>query len=128
MTIYLWHLPVILILTGVSLLIPGGAPEPGSAAWWWLRPVLFVATLAAVFGLSFIVGRWEAPREVTGTPPTAVVAIAALLSFIPSFLVMEFFMDLSIALTGSVLLSVAILMLGRWGQRRHTLARGDSAT
>lgn len=116
MTIYLWHLPVILMLTGAGLLIPGGAPEPGSSAWWWSRPVLFVLVLAAVFGLSFLVGRWEAPREITSTPPGAVVGIAAILSFIPSFLVMELFMSLPIAITGSVLLSVSILMLGRWGQ------------
>ncbi|MEP6482154.1 MAG: acyltransferase [Rhodoglobus sp.] len=117
MTIYLWHLPLILIVTGVSLLIPGAAPEPASAAWWWSRPVLYVAVLLAVFGLSFLVGRWEAPREVTATPPASVVGIAALLSFIPSFLVMEFFMDFPIAVIGSVLLSISVLILGRWRQR-----------
>ena len=114
MTIYLWHLPVILLITGLTLLIPGAAPEPGSAAWWWSRPLLYVLVLAAVFGLSFLVGRWEAPREVTTTPPRSIVAVAAVLSFIPSFLVMQFFMDLWIAIIGSVLLSVAVLMLGRW--------------
>lgn len=117
MTIYLWHLPVILIVTGASLLIPGAAPTPGSDAWWWSRPVLYVLVLLAVFGLSFLVGRWEAPREVTPTPPGAVVGVAALVSFIPSFLVMEYFMDLWLAVIGSVLLSVAILMLGRWPVR-----------
>ncbi len=122
MTIYLWHLPVILIITGITLLIPGAAPEPGSVAWWWSRPLLYVLVLAAVFGLSFLVGRWEAPREVTATPPNAVVAVAAVLSFIPSFLVMQFFMDFWIAVTGSVLLSVAVLMLGRWGQRAPMLS------
>ena len=114
MTIYLWHLPIILILTGIGLLIPGLTPIPGSAEWWWTRPILYVVVLGAVFLLSFLVGRWEAPREVTATPPGRIVAIAALLSFIPSFLVMEFFMDLPIAIIGSVLLAVAVLMLGRW--------------
>jgi len=117
MTIYLWHLPVILVVTGLSLLIPGAAPEPATPAWWLSRPVLYVLVLAGVFGLSFLVGRWEAPREITPTPPTAVVAIAAVLSFIPSFLVMEFFMDLPLAIIGSVLLSAAVLMLGRWKTR-----------
>lgn len=116
MTIYLWHLPVILIITGITLLIPGAAPEPGSPTWWWTRPLLYLLVLAGVFGLSFLVGRWEAPREVTPTPPIAVVTIAAVLSFIPSFLVMQFFMDIWIAVTGSVLLSAAVLLLGRWGQ------------
>ena len=122
MTIYLWHLPVILILTGLGLLIPGAAPEPATAAWWWSRILLYVLVLAAVFGLSFVVGRWEAPREVTATPPNAVVALAAVLSFIPSFLVMEYFMDFWIAVVGSALLAVAVLMLGRWKTRTPALA------
>ena len=117
MTVYLWHLPLILIITGLSLLIPGAAPTPGSAAWWWSRPILYVVVLAGVFALSFLVGRWEAPREVEVTPPTGVVAVAAVLAFIPSFLVMEYFMDFTLALIGSVLLSIAVLMLGRWKTR-----------
>lgn len=116
MTIYLWHLPVILALTGIALLIPGLTPVPGSAEWWWSRPILYVAVLATVFALSLLVGRWEAPREVTATPPGGVVAIAAILAFIPSFLVMEFFMDLAIATAGSILLTIAVLVLGRWRQ------------
>jgi Acyltransferase family len=128
MTIYLWHLPIILIITGVSLLIPGAAPEPASPAWWWSRIVLYVAVLLAVFGLSFLVGRWEAPREVTATPPTGIVALAAVLAFIPSFLVMEFFMDLRIAIIGSVLLAVAVLMLGRWRTRTPVLSPGALPT
>jgi fucose 4-O-acetylase-like acetyltransferase len=114
MTIYLWHLPVILILAGIGLLIPGLTPVPGDAQWWWSRPLLYVAVLAAVFALSLLVGRWEAPREVTATPPAGAVAIAAILAFVPSFLVMEFFMDLPIAVAGSILLGLAVLILGRW--------------
>jgi len=117
MTIYLWHLPVILIITGLSLLIPGAAPEPGSPAWWWSRPLVCVVVLLAVFGLSFLIGRWETPKEVTATPPGGVVAVAAILSFIPSFLVMELFMDLALAIIGSVLLSISVLILGRWRPR-----------
>lgn len=117
MTIYLWHLPIILIITGLSLLVPGAAPEPASAAWWLSRPILYIIVLAGVFALSLLVGRWEAPREVTATPPGSVVAVAATLSFIPSFLVMEFFMDLPVAVIGSVLLAISVLMLGRWKAR-----------
>ena len=127
MTIYLWHLPVILIITGLSLLIPGSAPDPATSGLWLSRPILYVLVLAGVFGLSFLVGRWEAPREVTATPPGAVVATAAVLSFIPSFLVMEFFMDLALAVIGSVLLAVSVLMLGRWKQNRSGITRDRPA-
>ncbi|MCS5732766.1 acyltransferase family protein [Herbiconiux daphne] len=121
MTIYLWHLPVILIVSGAALLIPGASPAPASPAWWWSRPLVFVVVLAAVFGLSFIVGRWEAPREVGVTPPTGVVAVATVLAFIPPFAVMEWFMDLPIAVVGSLLLSASILLLGRWKGPRQAL-------
>ncbi|MDJ0335606.1 acyltransferase [Salinibacterium sp. G-O1] len=117
MTVYLWHLPVILIISGALLLIPGAAPTPGSAIWWWSRPVLFVAVLLAVFALSFLVGRWEAPREITQTPPASVVAIAAVLAFIPSLLVTQYFMNLTLAIIGSTFLAASVLMLGRWRTR-----------
>lgn len=127
MTIYLWHLPVILLVSGALLLVPGASPEPASAAWWWTRPVMFVLVLAAVFGLSFLVGRWEAPREVGPTPPTGVVAVATVLAFVPPFLVMEYFMDLPTALIGVVLLSAAILLLGRWRARDAVGAPGSQS-
>lgn len=117
MTIYLWHLPVILLVSAVALLIPGAAPEPGSAAWWWSRIPYFLVVLGVVYGLSFLVGRWETPREVGSTPPAWVVALAVICAFVPSFLVLQFFMDLTLAAIGTALLSAAILLLGRWPSR-----------
>ncbi|NEM90635.1 acyltransferase family protein [Galbitalea soli] len=114
MTVYLWHLPVIIALSGIALLIPGASPEPATAAWWATRPVLYLLVLLGVFGLSFLVGRWEAPRELTATPPTVVVAVAAVLTFIPAFLVMQWFLNVWFAAVGVLLLGGAILMLGRW--------------
>ncbi|MCS5721035.1 acyltransferase [Herbiconiux sp. CPCC 203407] len=126
MTIYLWHLPVILILSGIALLVPYASPEPASLAWWWTRPIMFLLVMAGVFGLSFLVGRWEAPREVEPTPPPAVVAIATVLAFLPPFAVMEYFMDLPIAVGGSILLGVSILLLGRWKSRTGRRAPAGS--
>ena len=114
MTIYLWHLPVIVTITGLALLIPGASPEPASPAWWWSRILLYVIVLAAIYGLSFLVGRWEAPKEVSGVPPVGIVALAAALTFIPNLAVLWFFMDLPLAILGSMFLAAAVLMLGRW--------------
>jgi fucose 4-O-acetylase-like acetyltransferase len=114
MTVYLWHLPVIIILTGVALLIPGASPKPGSEGWWLSRPILYVLTFAALFALSFLVGRWEAPREVGVTPPLGVVAFSALITFLPAFLVMNWFLNFWFAAIGAVLLGAAVLLLGRW--------------
>ncbi|TBN57188.1 acyltransferase [Glaciihabitans arcticus] len=127
MTIYLWHLPLIIALSGVALLIPGAAPLPDSPGWWMSRPILFVIVLVALFGLSFLVGRWEAPREVGPTPPPVVVGVAAVLAFLPALLVLQFFLDLQLAIVGAVLLGVAVMVLGRWKPLRdiHAPAGAD---
>lgn len=117
MTIYLWHLPVIIVFAGLGLLIPGASPEPASPAWWWSRILVYLLVLLALFGLSFLVGRWEQPREVGPTPPIWVVAVAAVLTFVPPFLVIEYFLDLWLAIAGAVSFGVAILVLGRWPVR-----------
>ncbi|WP_060915787.1 acyltransferase family protein [Microbacterium oleivorans] len=113
MTIYLWHLPVMLALTGVSLLIPGAAPTPASPAWWWSRPILFVAVLGVLLALSLVIAKWEALGTLGPTPSRGVVAIAWVCAFVPPFAVMEWFLDLPIAVVGAVLLGVAVLLLRR---------------
>lgn len=117
MTIYLWHLPIIIILAGVSLLIPGASPEPASPAWWWSRIFVYLIVLGLLFALSLLVGRWEQPIEAGATPPIWVVVVAAALTFVPTFLVIEYFLNLGLAIAGSACLGIAILLLGRWPQR-----------
>lgn len=118
MTIYLWHLPVIIVVAGLGLLIPGASPEPASPAWWWSRILVYLLVLGILFALSLVVGRFEQPREIGPTPPVGVVALATALTFVPPFLVIEYFLDLWLAVAGAVCFSVAILLLGRWPQRR----------
>jgi fucose 4-O-acetylase-like acetyltransferase len=118
MTIYLWHLPLIIALAGLALLIPGASPPPGSPAWWWSRIPLYLVVLGLLFALSLLVGRFEAPREVGPTPPAGIVALAAVLTFLPTFLEIEFFLSLPLAILGAVFFGAAVLMLGRWpGQK-----------
>ncbi|MGV3712465.1 acyltransferase family protein [Pseudolysinimonas sp.] len=117
MTIYLWHLPVIIILAGLALLIPGASPEPASPAWWWSRILVYLLVLGVLFALSLLVGRWEQPIEAGPTPPIWVDVVAAALTFAPTFLVIEYFLGLGLAIAGAACLGVAILLLGRWPQR-----------
>jgi fucose 4-O-acetylase-like acetyltransferase len=118
MTIYLWHLPVIIALAGLALLVPGASPAPGSAAWWWTRIPVYVIVLGLLFALSFLVGRFEAPREVGPTPPAGVVALCAVLTFLPTFLEIELLLSLPLAVFGAVCFGAAVLLLGRWPTRR----------
>ncbi len=111
MTVYLWHLPVILVISGITLLIPGAAPEPASPAWWWTRPLMFVVVLGAVLALSLLVARWEALGVLGPAPSRAVVAVAWLCAFVPPFVVMQWFLSPASALLGAVLLGVAVLLL-----------------
>jgi fucose 4-O-acetylase-like acetyltransferase len=115
MTIYLWHLPLIVIFSGIALLIPGASPLPASDAWWWSRPIEFVLVLVALFGLSFLVGRWEQPRELGETPPPLFVGLAAVLTIIVPLLIIPWGLDIWLAIAGSITISIAILILGRWG-------------
>ncbi len=118
MTVYLWHLPVILAVTGVTLLIPGAAPAPSSPAWWWTRPLVFVVVLAAVLALSLLVARWEALGDLRATPGAVLVAIGWLCAFVPPFAVMQWFLDVQLAVGGAILLAAAVLLLRRGAPTR----------
>ena len=117
MTVYLWHLPIIIIFAGAALLIPGASPEPASEAWWLSRPLMYVLVLVALFGLSFLVGRWESPREVGITPPAWIVGLCAVLVIVPAVLILQWFLNLEFAIIGAVFYGAAVLILGRWRSR-----------
>ncbi len=121
MTVYLWHLPVILALSGLSLLIPGAAPVPGSSLWWATRPIMFIAVLAAVLALSLAIARWEALGTLGSVPAVGWVAVGWVCAFVPPFAVMEWFLDVWLAVGGAVLLAVAV-----WALRRGKPARARS--
>ncbi|MFF7292336.1 acyltransferase family protein [Microbacterium sp. NPDC008134] len=83
MTIYLWHFPVILVLIGIELVLPLPMPAPGSAAWWWTRPLFFVIVLAAVWAASLWLVRFEkAPRQTPARFPSATATVSAVLVFV----------------------------------------------
>lgn len=128
MTIYLWHLPVIIVLAGIALLVPGASPEPASPAWWWSRILVYLLVLGVLFALSLLVGRWEQPIEAGPTPPPAVVAVAVVLTFVPPFLVIEYYLGLWLAITGAACFSVAILLLGRWPARWGSTVSVEAGT
>ncbi|MFF2277435.1 acyltransferase [Agromyces sp. NPDC058126] len=115
MTVYLWHLPVIIIVEGLSLLIPGAAPEPGSAGWWASRPLALIVVLGIVFAIAPLLVRFErlptAIPEGFRAPSPIATAAAAVLAIVPPFLVMQWFLDLPIALIGTASLVVVLLLL-----------------
>lgn len=115
MTIYLWHLPVIIAVAGLGLLLPIPAPEPASPAWWATRPIVLIVVLALTFLVSIPLSRLEAAPtglpEGMRRPDAARTWIAAALTFLPAYAVMNWFLDLPIALVGSASLAAAVLLL-----------------
>jgi fucose 4-O-acetylase-like acetyltransferase len=113
-TIYLWHVPMIVLVAGLALLIPGASPRPGSAEWWWSRPIEFVILLALLFALSFLVGRFEQPRALGSIPSLrAVVAATALVAAVPIIMIPPG-LDFALAVAGVITFGSAILILDRW--------------
>jgi peptidoglycan/LPS O-acetylase OafA/YrhL len=92
MTIYLWHMPVLLVMAGASALfalITGFAlPEPSSPEWWMTRPlwlaIAFTLTALVAWALARIEAR-PAPRatrstvHLTASAALGIAAIAVLL-------------------------------------------------
>lgn len=64
MTIYLWHMPVLLAMAGVSAvfaLMTGAAlPDPGSIGWWLGRPLWLAVALAGTAVVAALLARFEA--------------------------------------------------------------------
>lgn len=110
MTIYLWHLPMIMILTGIELLLPLPMPAPGGAVWWWTRPVFLVVVLAAVWALSLWLVRFERVPA-SGRPciaGSAPVAIGVVLFVIAPLGITAYGLDVWLAIAGVVLTSTAL--------------------
>lgn len=114
MTVYLWHLPVIVVVAGLGLLIPGAAPPPASPAWWVSRPVVLLVVLLVVWLISVPLARFETVASAVPDGfrrPTAVaIVLAAVLAFIPPFAVMQWFLDLQLAAGGAVLLAASVVL------------------
>ncbi|MDR6906261.1 peptidoglycan/LPS O-acetylase OafA/YrhL [Agromyces sp. 3263] len=66
MTVYLWHLPVLVALAGLSLVANAAIglplPEPLSLEWWATRPLWLGVAAAAVVPVALVFGPFERPR------------------------------------------------------------------
>lgn len=79
MTVYSWHMLVIVALSGILLLLPIELPALLSDGWWASRPLWFAVVLLAVGLMAAAAGGSEARRErdTTTTSRTAAAATAA---------------------------------------------------
>lgn len=130
MTVYLWHLPIIMALIGLQLLAPQWLSEPGSARWWWERIPLFVVVLALVYLLSLALARLELPPRGIANPKFAGLGttLAAVVVFVTGpMLVMVFGLDLLNATISMVGCALALWLLsGRAPAARRQPHRRDA--
>jgi hypothetical protein len=73
MSVYLWHLTVMVLVIGAAMLLAPWAlgAEPLTATWWLTRPLWWGALAAATMGVVALVGRFERPRPDRESPPPA---------------------------------------------------------
>ena len=98
MSVYLWHVPAIVVLTGVQLLwLP--MPAPGSGVWWLSRPLFVIAVLLLVWAISTGTKRWESPKPVLAPrwPATSATVLALVLFIGQSLLISTYGLDLPLA-------------------------------
>ncbi|GGG52634.1 hypothetical protein GCM10011374_14300 [Kocuria dechangensis] len=117
MTIYLWHLPVIVVVAAAWFLLGGPDPEPGSAAWWGWRVPLGGVVVLVLGVLSVPLVRAErVPTALPpghGAPSAPAVALAVVLGFLPPFLQIIWWLSPELILSGAVLTTAAVTLLGR---------------
>lgn len=116
MTVYLWHLPMILVIAGIGLLVPQLAPTPGGAVWWWSRPLVYLLVLGLVFVLSLALGRFERPAPVLRVASPVRLALVAILTIAPPVAIAIAGLDAINAVAGAIGYLLALLILD--GARR----------
>lgn len=113
MTIYLWHVPAIVLLTGIQLLwLP--MPDPGTGIWWLTRPIFVIAVLAVVWAISLGTARWESPKPVL-TPrwPQGWVTVTAVVLFVfQSLAISTYGLDLTLAIVALCATAAAVVLTG----------------
>jgi fucose 4-O-acetylase-like acetyltransferase len=112
MTVYLWHLPMIMALIGVQLLLPVPMPAPGSALWWWTRVPFLLVVLAAVWLLSLWLVRFEKAPALGPQPSRGVTAVAVVLFLLPILAITAYGLDLLLAACALIASVVSLLLVG----------------
>ncbi|MGK9147327.1 acyltransferase [Plantibacter flavus] len=115
MTVYLWHLPLIILVAGAQLVLGIPFAEPMSAAWWWTRPLLLLVVAVLLAGIGAAVGRFEHPRRLflapDRRPPAGAIWIAVLCAFAMPFTEISHHLNAGLAAAGALGSIVAVVLL-----------------
>jgi len=114
MTIYLWHMPVLLGMAGVcaafAVLTGIDLPEPSSAGWWLTRPLWFAVTIALTAAVAWALSSAERRRMPVTTASAWRTVQAVLLSLAAVVLLLA---AGTTVVTAAVAITLAVLALRR---------------
>lgn len=117
MTIYLWHLPVIILVMAAWFFAGGYDPVPGSAQWWLLRIPLAVLCWVAVLVVATALLRVERasakPWGKLRLTPLAVL-VGLICAVVPPLLEIVTLLTPALVLWGAAG-SVVCLVIMKWG-------------
>jgi peptidoglycan/LPS O-acetylase OafA/YrhL len=112
MTIYLWHMPVLLAMAGASAVFAlwtGIAlPVPNSLEWWLARPLWLAVALTATALVAMVFARIENQRMPDGTRSRRRIAVATLAGLIALLLLLIFSTTVVTATIAVALILVAL--------------------
>ena len=111
MTLYLWHMTAAVIAAIVLLTLGFPQPDPGSAAWWSIRPLWLLGCALALVILITRFGSAEDGNEPgTGSPGTARVGLCTVL-LVGAFLRLTLQGPANATAPGADLVVVAVLVV-----------------
>lgn len=120
LTIYLWHLPLVVAVMAAWFLAGGYDPAPGSAAWWWLRIPLALLCWAVVLAVATVLRRAErASVAPWGARPVrlsgAALVLALACAVVPPLWEIVTLLTVPLTIAGAVgsLVAVVLLRSGR---------------
>ncbi|MFM2353449.1 MAG: hypothetical protein RLZZ608_855, partial [Actinomycetota bacterium] len=132
MQIYLWHVPVIVLIAVVLVVSGAPFPEPLSEGWWQSRPPFLVAVALLLIPIVIGVGWLERRSEARGGPAPAPVgpwmaALKVILGIVGVVtLLIAGFTPAYGAAIGVTLLLLAVLL--RSPRRRSLLTSGHESS
>lgn len=124
MTIYLWHMPVLLVMAGASAVFAMttdiALPEPGSIDWWITRPLWLLTVVTLTAGIAFLLAGIEARRIPTPTRSAGRLFAASMVGTVAIVGLLVVGTTPVTALIAVVLLIVSL----RLARPRHTTSLG----
>lgn len=115
MTIYLWNLPVLLVMAGAGALITASTglemPAPSTAAWWIGRPLWIILALLGTAAVAAMIGGLERRPMPPATDSPARAAQAVLLAVLGVGLVLAVGSGPLAITLGAPLLVLALLRI-----------------